>query len=82
MHPDQPGLGNHAANAASVVDEAEQFDLVVATNARAIRLCTSLEFAVLGRVPGAFHWRREAYVDALVLHRSLLPAVPMTGPEG
>lgn len=104
IHPNQPGLGSHVANAAFVVDEAErgrgtgrrlvghavaaareagyralQFNLVVATNASAVHLYTSLGFEVVGRVPDAFHWRRQTYVDALVLHRSLLPATAHPG---
>lgn len=51
---------------------AMQFNFVVATNGRAVRLWQSLGFAVVGRLPGAFRHPREGYVDALVMHQSLL----------
>ncbi len=66
-------LGEHAL--ARAVDEgfrAMQFNLVVAENDGAIALWRSLGFAVVGRLPGAFHWRRERYADALVMYRSLV----------
>jgi ribosomal protein S18 acetylase RimI-like enzyme len=65
-------LGCHAlGRAAELGFRAMQFNLVVATNTAAIGLWESLGFAVVGRLPGAFHWRRERYVDALVMYRSL-----------
>lgn len=96
IHPNQPGLGSHVANAAFVVDagsrghhvgrhlveqaiaaartsgyRAMQFNLVVATNASAIHLYSSLGFEIIAREPEAFHWRGERYVDAYVFHRFL-----------
>ena len=50
---------------------AMQFNFVVASNVRAIRLWESLGFAVVGRLPGAFRHPRLGYVDALVMYRSL-----------
>jgi len=50
---------------------AMQFNFVVSTNQRAIRLWETLEFAIVGRLPGAFHHPTAGYVDALVLYRSL-----------
>jgi ribosomal protein S18 acetylase RimI-like enzyme len=65
-------LGEHAlARAVELGYRAMQFNLVVATNLAAIALWESLGFAVVGRLPGAFHWRRERYVDALVMYRTL-----------
>jgi hypothetical protein len=46
-----------------------QFNSVVATNEQAIRLAEA-RFAIVGRLPGAFHWGRE-YVDALVMFKEL-----------
>jgi POT family proton-dependent oligopeptide transporter len=96
IHPNQPGLGAHVANAAYVVDarvrghhvgrrlvqhsleaardegyRAMQFNLVVETNAGARHLYEDLGFRVIGRVPQAFHWRDERYVDAFIFHRSV-----------
>jgi GNAT superfamily N-acetyltransferase len=50
---------------------AMQFNFVVSTNARAVRLWESLGFAVLGRLPEAFLHPAEGYVDALVMYRAL-----------
>ncbi len=52
---------------------AMQFNLVVATNTRAIRLWQRLGFEVVGRLPGAFNHRRLGYVDALVMFKELVP---------
>jgi L-amino acid N-acyltransferase YncA len=67
-------MGEHAlAGAAAAGFRAMQFNLVVAANTRAIELWRSLGFEVVGRLPEAFHWRRERYVDALVMFRTLGP---------
>jgi ribosomal protein S18 acetylase RimI-like enzyme len=50
---------------------AMQFNFVVSTNDRAVRLWQSLGFAVVGRLPGAFLHPGEGYVDALVMYRRL-----------
>jgi ribosomal protein S18 acetylase RimI-like enzyme len=51
---------------------AMQFNFVVSTNGRAIRLWESLGFAVVGRLPLAFRHPAKGYVDALVMFRSLV----------
>ena len=50
---------------------AMQFNFVIASNERAVRLWQSLGFAVVGRLPGAFRHPRLGMVDAYVMHRSL-----------
>lgn len=50
---------------------AMQFNFVVATNERAVRLWQALGFAVVGRLPGAFRHPRLGYVDALVMFKTL-----------
>jgi ribosomal protein S18 acetylase RimI-like enzyme len=50
---------------------AMQFNFVVGTNERAVRLWQSLGFAIVGRVPQAFDHPRLGAVDALVMHRAL-----------
>jgi L-amino acid N-acyltransferase YncA len=50
---------------------AMQFNFVVSTNERAVRLWERMGFDVVGRLPGAFEHPREGFVDALVLWRSL-----------
>ncbi|HYL04334.1 MAG TPA: N-acetyltransferase [Steroidobacteraceae bacterium] len=50
---------------------AMQFNFVVATNTRAIRLWERLGFSVVGRLPGAFNHQQLGYVDALVMFKQL-----------
>ena len=50
---------------------AMQFNFVVSTNARAVRLWEHLGFAVVGRLPEAFAHPTLGFVDALVMHRRL-----------
>jgi ribosomal protein S18 acetylase RimI-like enzyme len=57
-----------AAKAAFV---AMQFNLVVATNHRAIKLWKTCGFDVVGTLPGAFRHPQLGEVDAYVMHRRL-----------
>jgi ribosomal protein S18 acetylase RimI-like enzyme len=50
---------------------AIQFNFVVATNVRAVRLWESFGFEVVGRLPGAFAHPAQGYVDALVMYLTL-----------
>jgi GNAT superfamily N-acetyltransferase len=50
---------------------AMQFNLVVSTNERAVRLWNHLGFATVGRLPGAFRHARLGLVDALVMFKTL-----------
>jgi len=50
---------------------AMQFNFVVDTNERAVRLWQSLGFEEVGRLPGAFLHPTAGYVDALVMYRML-----------
>jgi ribosomal protein S18 acetylase RimI-like enzyme len=50
---------------------AMQFNFVVATNERAVRLWRSLGFETAGRMPGAFRHPTLGPVDALVMYRAL-----------
>lgn len=50
---------------------AMQFNFVVATNHRAVRLWQSMGFAEVGRLPGAFAHPALGEVDALVMFRRL-----------
>ena len=51
---------------------AMQFNFVVATNERAVRLWQRLGFDVVGCLPGAFRHLRLGYVDALVMYKTLV----------
>lgn len=50
---------------------AMQFNFVVSTNERAVRLWQSLQFEIVGRLPGAFLHPTLGAVDALVMYRQL-----------
>jgi ribosomal protein S18 acetylase RimI-like enzyme len=50
---------------------AMQFNFVIASNERAVRLWQGFGFAIVGRLPGAFEHPRLGLVDALVMHRVL-----------
>jgi ribosomal protein S18 acetylase RimI-like enzyme len=50
---------------------AMQFNFVVSTNERAVRLWQRLGFEIVGRLPLAFRRPDGSYVDALVMFRAL-----------
>ncbi|HZP77479.1 MAG TPA: N-acetyltransferase [Pseudolabrys sp.] len=50
---------------------AMQFNFVVSSNERAVKLWQSFGFAIVGRLPGAFAHPRVGFVDALVMFRTL-----------
>lgn len=60
------------ARAVSMGFRAMQFNLVVATNERAVRLWQHLGYSVVGRLPGAFNHAKLGYVDALVMFKQLV----------
>jgi ribosomal protein S18 acetylase RimI-like enzyme len=50
---------------------AMQFNFVVSTNERAVRLWESFGFEIVGRLPGAFQHPLRGFVDAYVMYRTL-----------
>jgi ribosomal protein S18 acetylase RimI-like enzyme len=50
---------------------AMQFNFVVSTNERAVRLWQSLGFVIVGTLPGAFAHPTLGDVDAFVMYRRL-----------
>lgn len=50
---------------------AMQFNFVVSSNERAVRLWQSMGFETVGRLPGAFKHPKLGFVDALVMYRHL-----------
>jgi L-amino acid N-acyltransferase YncA len=50
---------------------AMQFNFVVSTNERAVRLWQSFGFEIVGRLPKAFEHPTLGFVDAYVMHRQL-----------
>ena len=50
---------------------AMQFNFVVSTNTRAVKLWSDLGFEIVGRLPLAFEHPTLGFVDALVMYRQL-----------
>ena len=50
---------------------AMQFNFVVSSNERAVRLWQYLGFEIVGRVPKSFRHPSLGFVDAFVMHRTL-----------
>lgn len=96
VRANQPGPGNHVANAGYMTHpdasgrgvattmvhasldwarergfRAMQFNFVVSTNFRAVRLWRHLGFAIAGTLPGAFCHPELGFVDAYVMYRTL-----------
>jgi ribosomal protein S18 acetylase RimI-like enzyme len=76
--PASTGRGVARAMCAHSLDRARQrgftamqFNFVIATNDRAIRLWESFGFETVGRIPKAFRHPTLGLVDALVMHRTL-----------
>jgi ribosomal protein S18 acetylase RimI-like enzyme len=77
-HAEAAGRGIARALCAHSLDHARrrsframQFNLVVGTNERAIRLWRAMGFDVIGTLPGAFRHPVHGYVDALVMFQTL-----------
>jgi ribosomal protein S18 acetylase RimI-like enzyme len=76
--PNAAGRGVARAMCAHSLDRARsrgfsamQFNFVVSTNERAVRLWERLGFNTVGRLPGAFRHPTQGFVDALVMYRTL-----------
>jgi ribosomal protein S18 acetylase RimI-like enzyme len=52
--------------------KAMQFNFVVSTNSRAIKLWKSLGFIVVGCLPRAFEHPKLGYVDAYVMYKNII----------
>jgi len=50
---------------------AMQFNFVISTNERAVRLWQSFGFEIVGRLPAAFQHPAQGYVDAYIMYRDL-----------
>jgi ribosomal protein S18 acetylase RimI-like enzyme len=50
---------------------AIQFNFVVSTNERAVKLWQKLGFDIVGRLPGAFNHPGLGFVDAFVMYRQV-----------
>lgn len=77
-HPAATGKGLASAMCAHSLDYARshgfaamQFNFVVSSNDRAVRLWQRHGFEIVGRIPDGFLHPRLGFVDALVMHRRL-----------
>ena len=78
VHPDARGRGLGRALCAHSLDEARklgftamQYNLVVVTNAGAIRLWTEMGFETVGVLAKSFRHGEKGLVDALIMYREL-----------
>ena len=78
VRPDQRGKGiaqalcRHSLETARAQGyRAMQYNLVVSTNVRAVRLWQYMGFAIVGTLPGAFHHPSAGFVDAHVMYQQL-----------
>lgn len=51
---------------------AIQLNLVVSTNIASIKLCERYGFEIVGKLPEAFFYKHEKYVDAFVMYKKLV----------
>jgi len=51
--------------------KAMQFNLVLISNKKAVRLWTKMGFNTVGKIPKAFDHPKIGYVDALIMHKWL-----------
>ncbi len=66
-------LGEHSiARAREKGYRAIQFNFVVSTNTVAVKLWQSLGFDIIATIPQGYHRKREEYVDAYVMFKSLV----------
>ena len=80
VHPSAAGKGVGRAMGEHSLEEARtrgylamQFNFVVSTNTRAVQLWTSLGFDIVATLPNAFKHQTLGYVDAYVMHQTLVP---------
>ena len=78
VSPSAKRLGTGRQMAEYSIDEARrlgftamQFNFVVSTNERAVRLWQALGFEIVGTLPGAFRHSQHGFVDAYVMFRAL-----------
>lgn len=79
VHPATRGQGIAQSLCRHSIEEARrrgyramQFNLVISTNDRAVRLWQHMGFGIVGALPGAFRRPNGDYVDALVMYKTLV----------
>ncbi len=78
VHPNWQGQGIGTSMVKHSLEEAKslgfkamQYNLVVATNVRAVKLYQKLGFKIVGQLPKVFNHKVFGLVDAYVMHRFL-----------
>lgn len=78
VHPEYQGRGIGSLMAADSIQKAKelgfkamQFNMVVSTNAVAVKAWQKMGFAIVGTLPKVFNHQTYGYVDAYVMHRFL-----------
>ena len=51
--------------------DAMQFNMVIKTNERAVRLWKKLGFAIVGEIPEAFNHKKDGLTNAYIMYRKL-----------
>lgn len=79
VHPNAFGKGIGKELCKHSIDQAKalgfrgmQFNLVVSTNTRAVRLWQYFGFKIIGTIPEGFKHSTRGYVDAYIMYKSLL----------
>jgi ribosomal protein S18 acetylase RimI-like enzyme len=52
--------------------KAMQFNFVIASNERAIRLWEKLGFKIIGEIPEAFNHKKHGLTNAFIMYRKIL----------
>ena len=76
--PGASGLGVGKAMGEFSLEEAKrlgykamQFNIVIKSNERAIRLWEKLGFKIIGEIPEAFNHKQNGLTDAFIMHQKL-----------
>lgn len=65
-------MGEYSIREANVLGfRAMQFNIVVKSNERAVKLWHKLGFTIIGEIPEAFNHLRDGYTNAYIMYRKL-----------
>lgn len=78
VHPEEKGKGIGRLLCQHSIDFARekgylgmQFNMVISTNASAVKLWKSFGFSIIGTIPQAFRHQKLGLVDAYIMYKSL-----------
>ena len=63
--------GHSIAKAKELGYKGMQYNLVVSTNIKAVKLWERCGFKIIGTIPGGFHHRELGYVDTYIMFRTI-----------